>query len=576
MKRGAAKNGNREWLWGLALVAAVVLAYQPVWTAGFVWDDDSVFVSNPCVAGPLGLKEIWTTTAADICPLTLSTFWVEHALWGIAPLPYHLVNVLMHGACAVALWRVLLRLRVAGAWLGAALWALHPVQVESVAWVTEMKNTESGLFYLLAALFFIRGLGKPVGWEYGLTLLFAAMAMASKSSTVILPLVLPLCAWWMEGRWKWNRLLRVSPMFLMAIVAGSVSIWTQKAQGGTEPQWATVWGRLATAGDDVWFYLGKLAWPQPLIVIYPHGRIDKASWVSYLPALVALAVLAVLWAQGKAWARPYQFCGAYFVIALLPVLGVANLSYFTNSFVADHFQYLAGMGPLALAGAGLAQVADRLPRRTIFRFAPAAFAMLVLGFWSWDRAWVYQSSETLWIDTLAKNPDCWTADDNLGLALADEGREEEAIGYYEKALAQSASHVPGRRNDSSNPRYAQTCNSIGNAYLREHRLDAAIEEYRQSIAAKPDYAEAHNNFGFALLSEGKVDEAIAQFQQALKINPIDGGAHNNLGIALAKTGHMREAWAQFKEAVRLMPDSENARQNLAKAEAQLGGSQAAP
>jgi len=147
---------RRDWLLGLILVVAVIATYSPVWHAGFIWDDDLLVTANPVIIGPLGLKEIWTTSAADICPLTLTTFWVEHALWGLAPLPYHLVNVLLHAACAVLLWRVLLGLRIPGAWLGSALWALHPLQVESVAWITEMKNTQSGLFYLLTILFFVR------------------------------------------------------------------------------------------------------------------------------------------------------------------------------------------------------------------------------------------------------------------------------------------------------------------------------------------------------------------------------------------------------------------------------------
>ena len=180
-----------DWVLGLILILVVILAYTPIWRAGFIWDDDAMLTANPCIVGPLGLKEIWTTNAADICPFVITTFWVEHALWGLAPLPYHLVNVLMHGACAVLLWRVLRSLRVQGAWLGAALWALHPVAVESVAWITEMKNTESALFFLLSILFFVKSLRAKevngrnrVGWDYALSLLFAALAMASKSSTV--------------------------------------------------------------------------------------------------------------------------------------------------------------------------------------------------------------------------------------------------------------------------------------------------------------------------------------------------------------------------------------------------------
>ena len=210
--QGAHSWFSRDWLWGLILVLAVILTYAPVWWAGYTWDDLLVVTANPVIIGPLGLKEIWTTSAADICPLTLTTLWVEHALWGLAPLPYHLVNVLLHGASVVVLWRILRSLLIPGAWLGAALWALHPVEVESVASICEMKNTESGLFFLLAILFFVkwlraRDLDKKTGgdWNYALTLLFAALAMASKSSTVILPVVLCLCAWWVEGRWHWRN-----------------------------------------------------------------------------------------------------------------------------------------------------------------------------------------------------------------------------------------------------------------------------------------------------------------------------------------------------------------------------------
>src|SRR5271157_2266890 len=430
---------RRDWLWGLILILVVILAYTPVWKAGFVWDDEAMLTANPCIVGPLGLKEIWTTSAADICPLTLTTFWVEHALWGLGPLPYHLVNVLMHGACAVLLWRVLRSLRVQGAWLGAALWALHPVAVESVAWITEMKNTESGLFFLLSILFFVRWLRARDldrrtggGWNYALTLIFAALAMASKSSTVILPVVLCLCAWWMEGRWRWRNVARVLPIFLMSIAASALSIWTQGlalAQAVTDPQLVRTWPeRLATAGDAVWFYLGKLLWPHPLITIYPRSQIDAGQWVSYLALLGVIVILSIFWLKRELWSRAFFFGFAYFMVALLPALGLIDVYPFRFSLVFDHFQYLGSIGPLALAGTGLARFSDFIiPKKPWLQSTLCAGLLLILGMASWQRTWAYESQETLWTDTLAKNPNSWLGYNNLGRSFFQKRQLDEAV-----------------------------------------------------------------------------------------------------------------------------------------------------
>jgi len=521
---------NRDWLWGLILVLAIILAYSPAWYAGFIWDDDRYITDNPCMIGLRGLKDIWTTNAADISPFTFTTFWVEHALWGLAPLPYHLVNVLLHGACAVLLWRVLRSLQIPGAWLGASLWALHPVEVESVAWITETKNTQSGLFFLLSILFFVKYLkarnlnGQTGGgWNYGLTLLFAALAMASKSSTVILPVVLSLCAWWVEGRWQWRDLARVAPIFIMSIAASALSIWTQGQVLATasDPQWVRSWPqRAATAGDAVWFYLGKLLWPHPLITVYPRWQIDASQCFSYLPVLAVMIVLLVLWLKRETWARSWFFVFTYFMVALLPVLGLVDNPIFRYSFVFDHFQYLASMGPLALAGAALALATQGKPWR---QGILGAGLLLIFGTSSWQRAWVFESQETLWTDTLAKNPNCLAGHNNLGIALVHEGRVDEAIVQYEKALE-----------------------------------------------IVPNYANAHFNLGKALLQKGQVDKAIAQFQEGLESDPNDPVAHNFLGIALAEKGQMDGAILQFQEALRLKPGYSDAQKNLAKAQAMAG------
>jgi len=588
---------SRDWLLGLILVLAVILTYSPVWRAGYVWDDEGLVTTNPCIVGPLGLKEIWTTSAADICPLVLTTFWVEHALWGLVPLPYHLVNILLHAACAVMLWQVLRSLQVSGAWLGAALWALHPVQVESVAWITEMKNTESGLFFLLSIFFFVSWLRardldgqSRWDWNYGLTLIFAALAMASKSSTVILPVVLCLCAWWMEGRWQWRNVARVAPIFLMSIAACVLSIWTQSLNLAIDPdpQWVRTWPeRLVTAGDAVWFYPGKLLWPHPLMTVYPRWQIDAGQWFSYLPLLAVIVVLFILWLKRATWARSCFLVVAYFLLALLPALGLVDNTIFQFSLVFDHFQYLASMGPLMLVGAAMTRWADFIiPGRSWLQSSLCGGLLLVLGILSWQHSWAYENEETLWTDTLAKNPDSCPVHNNLGIAFLQKGRVDEAIEQCQKALKIKPDYAQAHYNLGNalvqkgqvdeaiaqfqkalkiNPNYAQAHYNIGHALLQKGQVSEAIARFQKALKIKPNYADAHNNFGEALLQKGQVDEAIAQFQKALGINPHDAKAVSNLGAALAQKGALDEAIEQYQKALKIDPKLAGVNYNFANA-----------
>ena len=613
------------------ILLPVLLAYTPLWHAGFLWDDDVMLTANPCIIGPLGLKEIWTTNAADICPLTITTLWLGHALWGLAPLPYHLVNILTHGACGVVLWRVLRILRVQGAWLGASLWALHPVQVESAAWITEMKNTESELFFLLSILFFVKHLTRSshdpasktrrVGWDYGLSMLFAALAMASKSSTVILPVVLCLCAWWIERRWNWRNITRVIPMLVMSVAASALSIWTQTLQPGLQidPQWVRPWPqRLATAGDAVWFYLGKLLWPHPIITIYPRWQIDAAQWTSYLPLTAVILVLSVFWFANRTGAAGFRACFfafTYFIVALLPVLGLIDLFISRYSLVFDHFQYLASMGPLALAGAGLARTWDFLSssnadtpirrpfRRSLgevghadtslspLRQALCAGLLLVLGFVTWQRTRAYQSEEILWRDTIAENPDCWLGHYNVGNAYMQKGQIDEAIAQYQTALELNSNYADAHNNLGNallkkgrldeaiaqyrktldiNPNLAETRTNLGNTLFRKRQLGAAIEQYQMAVRANPNYAQAHGNLGVAYFQKGQLDAAIAEYHQALKINPNYAEARINLGNALLQEGQPDAAIEQYNRAVQSSPTYALAHANFGVALLQKG------
>lgn len=554
-----------DWFWALLLILAIFAVYSPVWSAGFIWDDDDHVTRNPTIIGPLGLKEIWTTSAARYYPLVLTTFWFEHALWGLNPLGYHLVNVATHALSAVVLWRVLRRLAAPGAWLGAAIWALHPVSVETVAWISELKNTQSALFYLLSILFFIKtlappgkGPANPGHWPYALSLLFAAMAMTSKSSTVVLPIVLCLCAWWVEGRFKWCTVSKTLPVFLMSLGAAALAMGSVELYGDVHNQlWSLSWPqRLITAGHVFWFYLGKLAWPSPLIFVYPRWHIDASQPLAYLPLLAAVALLATLWQARASWGRPWFFTLAYFVAALLPVLGLVNHYFLRYSFVADHLQYLASMGPLALAGAGLSRAASLIsPEKKGLQAIAAAALLLVLGSLSWSQAWVYANQKMLWTQTLDENPDAWLAHNNLGLLLLQEGHTDEAIDHFQKTL-------------QINPHFDRAHYNLGNALMQQGKVDQALAEYQQSIAAEPDFPSAHFDAGLCLSLKGRTDEAITEFQKTLALDPNHGKAHYNLGMALLQKGQVDDAILQFQECLRLQPNEPHALQALAQAQAQ--------
>jgi len=595
---GAMSWFRRDWFWGSILILSVILTYTPVSQAGFVYDDSIILTGNPCIVGPLGLKEIWTTNAADICPFVLSTFWIEHALWGLNPLPYHLVNILLHGLSAVFLWWALRHLRVPGAWIGAALWAIHPVNVESVAWITEMKNTESGLFFLLTVPFFVRwlrakDLGAPTGngWNYLLTLLFAGLAIASKSSTVILPVVLCLCAWWIEGRWYWRNLARTAPIFLMAIAASLLSIWTQGLHlaSDADPQWVRTWPeRLVAAGDAVWFYLGKLLFPHPLIFIYPRWQIDASQWYSYLPLLAVILILVLFWLKRERWSRAWFFAFSYFLVALLPALGLIDNFVFEYSLVFDHFQYLASIGPLALVGAGLARFSDfPFPKNLAVQFALCSALLLILGAASWQRTLVYKNAEALWTDTLAKNPSCWMGEVNLGSVLAEEGQADEAIGHFQRALKINSNCVVAQNNlgdalfdkgqaDEAighfqkaleiDPNFAQAHSNLGFALLQKGKLDEAIAQFHKAVGIDPNFAQAYSNLGNTLFQKGQLDEAVDQFQKALEITPNSFETHYNIGTALVRKGRLDEGITHFQEVLRLQPDFRPAQDALAQAQ----------
>jgi tetratricopeptide (TPR) repeat protein len=477
---------------------------------------------------------------------------VQHALWGLHPLPYHLVNIAVHAACVILLWRLLQRLNVPGAWLGAALWGMHPVQVESVAWITELKNTQSCLFFLLSVHFFLRwrnvgadASGRHSEWHYALALLCAALAILSKASTVMLPVVIGLCWWWVDKKWSWRNLPRLAPFFLISAAASLWTIWEQQFHAGAlGPEWEQSWPeRFVIAGKVVWFYLGKLFWPHPLIFIYPHWDINTQTTTAFLPFVATALVLFSSWWFRDGWLGAIFFAFAYFVIQLFPVMDFFNVYFFRYSFVGDHFQYLASIGPLALAGAILWRVSERLAgtvglARGLGRVAPVVLLAALAGW----HCQVFRDNETLWRDTLAKNPACWMAHTDLGWLLTAQGNLAEAEIHYREALR--------LKSDNEDAHY-----DYGNMLVKAGRPDEGMAQYRQALQLKPTDPEVWNNLGVVLYRKHRTAEAIACFHEALRYQPDFSDAHFNLGNALFVEHKLDEAIAEYREALRLEPDS---------------------
>jgi tetratricopeptide (TPR) repeat protein len=560
---------------GVVLVAAIFIAYLRVWHAGFIWDDDDHLTRNPCIVGPLGFGAIWTSSKAVYYPLVLTSLWVQHAIWGLNPLPYHLVNVALHGVCGVLLWRVLRRLNVAGAWLGAALWALHPVQVESAAWITEQKNTQSGVFYLLAILFFLRWLeaanaanaakvaegeesppGFPRARRYGLAVLCATLAILSKSSTVMLPMVLGLCWWWMDGRWRWRNSLWLAPFCVVSAAASAWTIWEQKyANHALGAEWSQTWPQRAViAGKDVWFYLWKLAWPHPLTFIYRQWNTDSTHAAAFVPLMALVCLMALLWLARDGKLRPVFFAAAYFVISLFPVLSFFNVYFFRYSFVGDHFQYLASMGPLALAGAGIAWGARRAGAERGLVYPVAAGALLiVLGGLTFLQCGVYYNLETLWRFTLADNPDAWIGHFNLADILVRQGRLDEATAEYREQLRLLPTSEEGLGN-------------LANVLVLQGHTDEAVERFEELLRLDPGSAEGHGNLASALLRENRIEEAIEHARLAVELSrqtDDSGEGHNDatmlqiLAVAYAKGGRFAEAIGTAKMALQRAESQSN-------------------
>jgi len=592
-KRITPDRPRADFSWAL-IVAAVFIAYLPAMNGSLLWDDVS-HITRPDLQSLGGLWRIWTELGAtqQYYPLLHSAFWVEHTLWGDSMLGYHVANVTLHAAAAVLLVLVLRHLAIRGALFAGLVFALHPVCVESVAWVSEQKNTLSAVFYLASALVYLRFAGtglKPCATDatqatallpadvaqpfkavhYWIAFALFICALLTKSVTATLPAALLVVLWWQRGRLDWRRdVVPLVPWLAVAVAAGIFTAWVEHqvigAKGGAFE--LTLLERMLLAGRIIFFYLSKLFWPGNLMFIYPRWAINVALWWQYLfPAgavAVAIAFASLAWQGQRGPLAGYLFfCGT-----LVPALGFVNVYPFVFSYVADHFQYLASLGIIVPVASGVTTVAERL---TVSQWRAVmmgcAAAVVMLGVLTWERSAVYASTETLFRDTIARNPGAWMAYQNLGTELAAQNRLPEALEAYEGAL-------------QARPDYAGAKDNLVLAHMRlaDAQADrpgqeaAAIAHYEAVLRLDPDHFRAHYNLGTLLMDiPDRHAEAIAHLEKALAIQPASVEAHVNLGVALADMpSRKQDAIAHLEAAVSARPDLP-VRELLARLHAESG------
>lgn len=575
----------------MLLVLAITIAYRKAWHAGYIWDDDVYVTENKLLTAPDGLRRIWFSldSPSQYFPLVYTTFRLEHALWGLNSVGYHAVNILLHIANALLVWRLLFLLRVPGPWLAAALFALHPVQVESVAWITERKNVLMGFFFLLTLLSwiaFVEGKTKARWKSYGIALAFYALALFSKTTACTLPAALFLISWLKQKPITRQRSLQIVPFVVFGIAMGLVTVWWERYHQGTQGEIFAlgVLERILLANHALWFYVSKLLWPLDLSFSYPRWPISIAYPISYIWILLtALAAAAIYWAR-RYLGRNIEVGAVFFVATLSPTLGFLMLYTFRFSFVADHYQYLACIGPLALAAGAITTGADFLDKKSSLLPIVGSALLLSLGGLTWRQCAMYADSKTLWRATIARNPTSWMAYNNLGTTLLKTNRVDEAVVYFNKALEIDPQYVVGYNNlgnallrigrlDESfaqlqkaleiNPRNAEAHNNIGNTLVQMGRMDDAIAHYKRALEIDPKYAEAENNLGALFLQIGRVEDSFVHLQKALTIDPEKSAAHSNLGNALTRMGRIDEAIAEYNKALEITPDDANTQNNLA-------------
>jgi tetratricopeptide (TPR) repeat protein len=568
----------REWLKAAALMAVTALFYLPAWHGSFLWDDNTHISDNAVLRVAGGLREIWTNPDAtcQYYPLTFSVFWAGYHLWGLNTAGYHILNIFLHGFAAVLLWQLLSRLRVKGALLAGAVFALHPVNVMSVAWMTELKNTMSGSLALGACMAYVRFAGlttypsssdsilkyntPKLHWGYyALSLVLFQLAMFSKTAVSFLPATLLLIVWWKWERLRLRDLFPLLPMFGISIGMGALTIYIEHHSGlasGKEFSLGLL-DRVLVSGRSFWFYAGKLVFPYKLTFIYERWNIDARIWWQYLYPAATLGLLSGLWLLRRRIGKGAFVAVMHYYISTSMLILAVVLYMMRYSFVSDHWQYFGSMSLIGLMAAIVTGLWERLGKRLVACGKLLSLGLLLLlGILTWKQCEMYADNETLWKTTVERNQNSWMPHDNYGVALLQNGKVDEAIAEHYKAL-------------KLNPNSAEICNNLANALLQNNQIQEAVANYEKSISINPSNPSTYFNLGNLLLYHTtQLDYAILHLEKCLEMERAAGVwqenvyAHYDLGIAFYKRGRIEESVSHYQKALEIQPGFAEARNNL--------------
>jgi protein O-mannosyl-transferase len=611
------------WVKIAVLVVLTTAIYLPALGGGVLLDDDLLLTQNKIVKASDGLYQFWfTAKAADYWPVTNTTFWIEWRLWGERLAGYHVTNLLLHVVESLLIWGLLWRLRVPGAFWGALLFAVHPVNVESVAWIASRKNLVAMFFFLLSLWWYLKSEERPAapqnarakkaggersvwaratdfsraefaGRWYWLSLAAFMLAMLGKGSVAVMPGLL-LCVLWWKRPIEWRDARRVLPFFAVAAGLASLNVWFQTHDTEKIIRHADLVERVLAAGAAVWFYLYKAVWPFDLAFVYPSWHVTADRWLWWLPLLAAIAATAVLfvaakpWRAARNWFCPFWFAWLFFVVALLPVLGFFDVGFMKYALVADRYLHVALLAVVALAASVIGKVRLRLPVKWRAAAVIAAAAVVaVFSLVSWRQSGLYIDRYTLFRAANEKNADSWMIHDTLGVWELNQNRPAESVAHFRRAL----DLCPPQGVDCGHihEHYGHALVRLGQTEEAVRQWELAVaagwapprvvarlrETYRQSrdvdkllaldsrlVELSPDSATAHYDLGVTLAQTGHLDRAIEQYRLAIKLDPQHARALNNLGAVYYRRREIKQAVDCYQRALQCQPDYAEAHYNL--------------